>query len=97
MFALSADVMKMTVRLPFAMAVMLSAGATIAQPAKDDSKAPVAAPQPPAKVVLASTDDVRAPAPTGQPIPVAVKRPKPRVTTCRCGDQQPDQVQQLDE
>jgi len=97
MFALVADLMKMTVRPPLAIALMLSAGAGIAQPAKDDSKAPVAARQPPAKVVLASAEDVRAPAPTGQPINAAVKRPQPRVTTCRCGDQQPDQDQQPDE
>jgi len=97
MFELSADVMKMTVRLPFAMAAMLSAGAAIAQPAKDDSKAPVAAGQPPAKVVLVSADDGRAPRPTEKPIAAAVKRPAPRVTTCRCGEQQPDQDQQPDE
>jgi hypothetical protein len=97
MFALSADVMKMTICLPLAIAAMLSAEAAIAQPAKGDSKVPVAAPQPPAKVVLASAEDVRAPASTGQPTPAAVKRPVPRVTTCRCGDQQPDQDQQPDE
>ena len=97
MFALVADLMKVVVRPPFAIAVMLWAGAVIAQPAKDDSKAAVAVREPPAKVVLASADDVRTPLPTGQTTPVQAKRPQPRVTTCRCGDQQPDQDQQPDE
>jgi hypothetical protein len=75
-------------------ALVLMPGAASAQPAKDGEKAPVPAQQVPAKVVFASADEVHAPTPTGQPDTIRVKRPAPRVTTCRCGDPQPDQDQQ---
>ena len=60
--------------------------------AADAPKAPVqAAAQPqsaPAKVVLASADDVRGP--SAEPQATAPKRPHVgRVTTCRCGGQVP--------
>jgi hypothetical protein len=89
--------MKTFVHGPLATALLLSAAAAIAEPAKNDSKVPVATQLTPAKVVLASADGVRPAAPTGQSNPVPVKRPAPRVTTCRCGDPQPDQEQQPDE
>jgi hypothetical protein len=89
--------MKTVVRVPFAIVLLLTAAAATAQPAKDDSKAAIAAQQEPAKVVLASADGVRPPAPTAQRNPAPAKRPAPRVTTCRCGDPQPDQDQQPDE
>lgn len=59
--------------------------------AADAPKAPVQpAAQPksaPAKVVLASADDVRAP--SAEPQATPPKRPRGRVTTCRCGGQLP--------
>ena len=69
-------------------AVLTLSGAAYAEPAQHDAlKAP--AQQRPAEIVLASADGVRAaPTPGAQPAPL--KRPAPRVTTCRCGDPQPD-------
>jgi hypothetical protein len=43
------------------------------------------------EVVLASADTVPASSPAAvQPNPAPIKRTIPRVTTCRCGDPQPD-------
>ncbi len=66
--------------------------ASAAAPAKPISQPQ--APQPaPREVVLASADDVTAPAAASQQVPTAPKRRVGRVTTCRCGDQpaQPEQ------
>ena len=81
----------------FAIIAGAIATASSAQPDKDqrEVKSPKSAAQP---VVLASASDVRRPATavadgSSQP----VRRPAPRVTTCRCGDPQPGQDQQPDE
>lgn len=75
-----------------AAASLLSTAAIAAEPTKTAEPTP-AQPQPqpqPAHVVLASADDVHAPAPAGQQQASApAKRRVGRVTTCRCGDQQP--------
>ena len=68
--------------------------ATAAQPAKDQHRARATQPAAAAPVVLASANDVRPPSATaaeGSPEPV--RRPAPRVTTCRCGDPQPAEEQ----
>lgn len=71
-----------------------------AQPGKAD---PAAKPPPPpivaaAPVVMASAGDVRrTPAPVAENLSQPVRRPAPRVTTCRCGDPQPGEDQQPDE
>ena len=57
------------------------------------AKAPTPAPQVP--VVLASAADVRRAAPAdADHVAQPVRRPAPRVTTCRCGDPQPEPDQQ---
>jgi len=68
----------------------VSAAAAAAQPDKDQQhpKAPQTATTP---VVLASASDVR------QPPTAPVRRPAPRVTTCRCGDPQVTQDQSAKE
>jgi hypothetical protein len=73
----------------FAAALMASAAALAAQPAQPPVSRPVDRKRP-APVVLASAESVQTPVPAGsaqQPVP---KRPIGRVTTCRCGDLQPD-------
>lgn len=71
-----------------AAATLISASAFAAEPPKAPAQ-PVAQPRPaPAQVVLASADDVRAPATADQQAPTPPKRRVARVTTCRCGDQQ---------
>jgi hypothetical protein len=83
-------------------ALIAIAGAAIttgasAQPDKDqrDAKSPKPAAAP---LVVALANDVRRPATSvadgfSQP----VRHPAPRVTTCRCGDPQPEQDQQPDD
>ena len=69
--------------------ILTSAGAAIAEPAKD-AASKSAQQQRTAPIVLASADPVAAPATQSQqPVPtVAKRRIAPRVTTCRCGDPQ---------
>jgi len=75
--------------IAFGTFLILAAGAT-AEPAKHGTPKPAARPQNPV-IVLASADSVRAPAPsTPQVTSAPAKRITPRVTTCRCGDPQPD-------
>lgn len=72
-----------------AAAALAAATAAAAEPAK----APVQQPEKPAKVVLASADEVRAPAPTADRANSAPAKRARRVTTCRCADrveQQPE-------
>ena len=77
-----------------AIAVAMLAAAAIAQPGKDDRQAKVPPTATAAPVVLASAENVRQPAsaeiqrPADRP-----RRSAPRVTTCRCGDPQPDSGQ----
>jgi len=85
----------MSIRVAFiAVVAAVSAAAAAAQPDKDQQRPK--APQQPARtpVVLASASDLRQPttAPTSP-----VRRPAPRVTTCRCGDPQVPQDQSPEE
>jgi len=69
--------------------LLMAAGAACAEPAKDHVAKPGVGQQQP--VVLASADRVRTPSvATPQPVSAPAKRPAPRVTTCRCGDPQPE-------
>jgi hypothetical protein len=78
----------------FAIALLLApAGAGAAEPAKSNAQAP-AAQQAPAKIVLASAEDVHSPSATTQRDAAPAKRRIARVTTCRCGDPPPDERQQ---
>jgi hypothetical protein len=74
--------------VPIAAALVVS---TSAFAADAPTKAPVqpAAQQPPQRpgpVMLASADDMRAPAATDEQAPTPPKHRVARVTTCRCGD-----------
>jgi hypothetical protein len=76
-----------------AAAVMTAAGA--AQPAKTDSRQPAPTHIVAAPVILASASEVRAPSTADAQRPADPgKRRIARVTTCRCGDPQPDDAQQ---
>jgi hypothetical protein len=83
----------MRVRFVLIAAASLAGGtAFAAEPVKPPAQ-PAAQRQPaPAQVVLASADELRVPSTTEQP-QTAPKRPRGRVTTCRCGDSeaQPEQ------
>lgn len=85
----------MTIRTAMiAISAAATAVAAFAQPGKDEQ--PVKAPKPvaTAPVVLASASDLRRPSPgEGQRPTESVRRPTPRVTTCRCGDPQPETAQ----
>jgi hypothetical protein len=71
-----------------AIATAASAVGAVTQPEKNQPPAK-AAPATAAPVVLASASDARRPSATpAEP----VRRPAPRVTTCRCGDPQKDQT-----
>lgn len=78
--------------------MMIAALLTAAPPAFAD---PAKAPEPqkrPATVVLASADEVRAPAPAAdQPAAQPAKRRFARVTSCRCGDPAPESEQQQEQ
>ena len=77
-----------------AIALMLApADAGAAEPVKSKAQAP-AAQQAPVKIVLASAEDMHSPNATSQPDAAPAKRRVARVTTCRCGDPQPDEGQQ---
>jgi hypothetical protein len=80
----------MTARLPFVTAAALSlAGAAMAAgPAKSelrDSSVPAA----PRELVLASVESKAPPPAPGTQTPAPAKHRTARVTTCRCGDPQP--------
>lgn len=78
-----------------AVALALMPGvAAAAEPAKSDSKPPATARPAPAKVVLASADDRHGRIAATLPDTAPAKRRVARVTTCRCGDPQPDEGQQ---
>jgi hypothetical protein len=67
--------------------------AAVAEPPKTTHERP---PQPesvdrqPAAIVLASVDMLRSPGADGAQPVVAKRKVAPRVTTCRCGDSQPE-------
>ena len=72
-----------------AVAALMSTSAFAAEPVKPPVQ-PAVQPQPArAQVVLASADDVRIPSTADQQAAATPKRPRGRVTTCRCGDPQP--------
>jgi hypothetical protein len=84
----------MSVRLILiAMIGVVSATAVAAQPARGRPQVALpAAPTPP--VVLASAIDMPRQSPTAADRPSEhERRPAPRVTTCRCADQQPTEQQ----
>jgi hypothetical protein len=70
-------------------AALMSANAFAAEPHKAPDRSP-AQPQTAApSLVLASAEAVRTTTPADQAALTQVKRPRGRVTTCRCGDPQP--------
>ena len=71
-------------------ALLMLAGPALAEPAKRDALKPVAEQKRPTTMVLASADTVRPPTSPQANAEPAGKRVVPRVTTCRCGDPQPD-------
>lgn len=72
-------------------ALLIFAGPAHAELAKPDAPKPALEQKPANPVVLASADTVRTPPPPSpQAAPAPAKRVAPRVTTCRCGDPQPD-------
>ena len=76
-----------------AVTALLSTAAWAAEPAKPEPQPSTHGDQPASKVVLASADNVHAPATTTQQTPTTPKRRLARVTGCRCADQeaQPDE------
>jgi hypothetical protein len=79
--------------IPIATAALMSTSAFAAEPVKPPVQ-PAAQPQPAhAQVMLASADDVRTPSAADQQVPASQERPRGRVTTCRCGDPQPQPEQ----
>jgi hypothetical protein len=72
-----------------AAATLLGAAAVAAaEPASAPAKAPAQPQSHPAPVVLASADQVQAPAADAQPAAQPKRARVARVTTCRCGDPQ---------
>jgi len=73
-----------------AVASLTSVSAFAAEPTKAPVPVPAPTQQHPAQpqVVLASAEDVHAPATTDQQAPTPPKHRAARVTSCRCGDQQ---------
>ena len=77
-----------------AAALSLSTGALAADPAKPDSRDAQAS-VPAAKELVLASAEVKSPSPGGDPqVAAPVKRRTARVTTCRCGDPQPQNEQQ---
>ena len=71
-------------------ALLSFASPALAEPAKRDAPKP-APEQKPATAILASADTVHTPATSSpQATTAPVKGVVPRITTCRCGDPQPD-------
>jgi len=85
----------MRIRIAMIALAATSIGAVaVAQPDKDEQSAkapkPAAAAAAAGPVVLASASNVRRPSSTdSERAAEPVRRPTPRVTTCRCGDPQP--------
>jgi len=81
----------MSARLTMIAAAALSIGTSaFAEPARTQDHANQPANRP-AAIVLASAEAAQAPAPAAdQPTPPPAKRRAARVTTCRCGDPQPE-------
>ena len=81
----------MRIRIAMIALAATSIGAVaVAQPDKDEQSAKAPKPAAAGPVVLASAINVRRPSPTdSERAAEPVRRPTPRVTTCRCGDPQP--------
>ena len=79
----------------FAIVAAASASNANAQPGKEQQRAKSPEPIAPPPVVLASASDVRKPTNPSQSTPV--RRPAPRVTTCRCGDLKANQDQSVEQ
>jgi hypothetical protein len=81
----------MSARLMMIAAAVLTIGTSaLAEPARTEDHANQPASRP-AAIVLASAEAAQAPAPAAdQPTPPPAKRRAARVTTCRCGDPQPE-------
>jgi hypothetical protein len=82
----------MSARLTIIAAAVLTIGTSaLAEPARTEDHANQPANRP-AAIVLASAETAQAPAQAvDQPTPPPAKRPRAaRVTTCRCGDPQPE-------
>jgi hypothetical protein len=76
-----------------AIAAVSAAAAANAEPDKNQQPAKAQKPVAAAPVVLASVSEAR-PFPADSKAPAEpVRRPAPRVTTCRCGDPQPEDSQ----
>lgn len=72
-----------------ALTMAATAVAEPVQPVARDAAQPASQPRP---VLLASAEQIRAPAAGEQAAPSPVKRPRvARVTSCRCGDPDPEQ------
>jgi hypothetical protein len=82
--------------LLIASAALAFAGSAAAEPPKADARDAAQPKNAPAKVLLASADQVQAPAPAvpDAAAPVPLKKRAARVTSCRCGGQTPQQQQQ---
>lgn len=85
--------MKLRLAMLAAGAALIGTTAVAADPAAS-SRQPQQADSPAPRLLLASADEVRAPAPSDQQAASTPKRPRiARVTTCRCGDPQPQAEQ----
>jgi hypothetical protein len=75
---------------------MLTIGsAALAEPPTSQPAPPPSTQNSPAEVILASAETTHAPNPdAGPPNAVPAKRRIARVTTCRCGDAQPESQEQ---
>jgi hypothetical protein len=81
----------MLLRVPLIAAAMAIGSAAVAQAPRGGTPSPVPLQSGRTDVVLASAEAIHAPAPeSAQPSPAPTKRRIARVTTCRCGDPQPD-------
>ena len=84
--------MEKAVRLSMiALGAFAICGSAVAQPPKDAPAKPAQTQSRPTQIVLASAEQVREPSPEAVHASSApARRARPRVTTCRCGDPQPD-------
>jgi hypothetical protein len=85
----------MRARLTVIAAMLTVGSAALAEPPKSQAAPPPSTQKSPAEVILASADTTHAPNPdAGQPNAGPAKRRIARVTTCRCGDAQPESESQ---
>jgi hypothetical protein len=77
-----------------ALTVLAAGTAVAAEPTQAPAKDVSQQASRPARVMLASAEQVSAPAPADQSNPQPPKHRAARVTTCRCGDQAAEQPEQ---